>query len=259
MASIDSACDGVTARRNLLANALTLTMPGIPCLYYGTEAAIQDKEAAVHEDAETGRMTFLAARDAEPFQVLPQRDSFRDLSRLIELRKTLPALASPRTDILWLDSPEHNGDDGLFAFARGADTAEPIIVLVNASFKPATSRTPEALMELTDHSGAPLLRTGQKLEPIPWQSGYAGSVNSTIIAPIWRAGIPHAAITVPPESVRLRGFRVARVSPTQGEDRKAAEASCPRGPRKSKRFSASPDRSTKRLKPLLLPEGPTQE
>mgnify|MGYP005846204211 CR=1 FL=1 len=204
---------GVSARRNLLANALTLSMPGIPCLYYGTEAAIQDKKAAVHEDAETGRMTFLRAQDAEPFQVLLQSDSFRDLSRLIELRKTLPALASPQTDILWMDSPDHADDDGLFAFARGADTGEPVVVIVNASTKTVTTRTPEAVMELTDHAGAPLFRSGRKLEPIRWQSGRAGSVDPTAIAPIWRDGIPCAAITVPPESVRL--FRVAGVNPTQ--------------------------------------------
>lgn len=197
---------GVSARRNLLANALTLTMPGIPCLYYGTEINLQDDAAGVYEDAETGRRTFLSASDAESFQRIPQTNAFRNLSNLIELRKTLPALSNSQTDILWVDSPNHSDDDGLFAFVRGSHTDEPIIVIVNASFEPATTRAAASLMELSDSAGKPLLRRGQALERIPWARNHSDSADAPPVDLTWRAGMPYAAITTPPESVQL--FRV---------------------------------------------------
>jgi glycosidase len=198
---------GVSARRNLLANALTLTMPGIPCLYYGTEAALQDSEAGVHENAETGRMTFFSAQDADAFQAIRQSGSFQELAALIDLRKRFPALTSPQTHPLWIDAPDHDGDDGLFAFARGVVGAQPILVIVNASLEPATTGTPETSMQLTDSSGTPLLRPDQKLERIPWESDESRWTNLKAFDLIWREGVPYAAITADPESVLF--FRVA--------------------------------------------------
>lgn len=192
---------GVSARRNLLANALTLTMPGIPCLYYGTEAALQDSEAGVHENAETGRMTFFSAQDAVALQAVRQSGSFQDLAKLIELRKRFPALTSAETHPLWIDAAGHDGDDGLFAFARGKAGAGAILVIVNASLESATTGTPETSMQLTDSSGTPLLRPGQQLEWIRWESNDSGSTDPTPVDLVWHKGVPYAAITAAPESV----------------------------------------------------------
>ena len=41
---------------------MTLSMPGIPCLYYGSELALLDPEAEVNEDSETGRLTYIRSR-----------------------------------------------------------------------------------------------------------------------------------------------------------------------------------------------------
>jgi glycosidase len=50
---------GVGERQNLLADALLLTLEGIPCLYYGTEAALEDPAGGTNREGETGRLTFV--------------------------------------------------------------------------------------------------------------------------------------------------------------------------------------------------------
>ena len=49
---------GITAERNRLAQALVMTLPGIPCLYYNTDFDLLDRKGAVGHDGETGRMMF---------------------------------------------------------------------------------------------------------------------------------------------------------------------------------------------------------
>jgi hypothetical protein len=70
---------GVSERANLLANALLYTIEGIPCIYYGTEIALEDKRGNTIGNSETGRLTFIprgkeeqlkAARDAATFHEL---------------------------------------------------------------------------------------------------------------------------------------------------------------------------------------------
>lgn len=68
---------GVSESRNRLANALALTLPGIPCLYYGTEAALLDDAATVNEGAESGRMTFIPPDGAERMREVAASESIQ--------------------------------------------------------------------------------------------------------------------------------------------------------------------------------------
>jgi len=197
---------GVSARRNLLANALALTLPGIPCLYYGTEAALHDTEAGVDEDAETGRMTFVPRKDPGSIQAVRRSEDFRNLANLIDLRKRSPALTSQATHPLWIDLPRTDDDDGIFAFLRGRANDEPILVVVNASDRSATTSGPDTWMRLTDASGIPFLKKGRSLEAIPWESGPNATHRNPRVNLKWEEKVPFAKITAPPENVLF--FRV---------------------------------------------------
>ncbi len=198
---------GVSERRNHLANALTLVMPGIPCLYYGTEAALQDDQATVHEDAETGRMTYLAKDEAAELQDIRSQGTFRDLAALIHLRRTLPALISGDARVLWIDSPSTETDDGIFAMVRGSGESA-ILIVVNAATETAATTTSDQPMRLTDAEGAPLLKPGENLEaiPLPPTGSHESSLSEVKIE--WIAGQPHAAIESPPESIQF--YRIVR-------------------------------------------------
>jgi glycosidase len=125
---------GVTARRHDLAQALVMLMPGIPCLYYGAEVALHDRRGRVGEDTETGRMTLFPRGQAPTPEKARQVPTFRTIRRLATLRKNLPVLRRGEFVPLWVDSPDRDSDDGVFAFVR-RDTAseERVIVILNAS------------------------------------------------------------------------------------------------------------------------------
>jgi glycosidase len=154
---------GISARSNLLANAMILTMEGIPCLYYGTEAALEDPRGRLIGDSETGRMTFIPRE--KPARLAEVRGSldFQELAAVIRLRRELPALTAGLEQTLWADSGETRKDDGIFAFARYAerdgkvDTARTVVVVFNAGTAKATTGAPGNPMRLLAKNGQPLL------------------------------------------------------------------------------------------------------
>lgn len=196
---------GVSEASNFLANALTLTMPGIPCLYYGTEVALSDDHATVQEDAETGRLTYLPAKLADPFNEARQNTNFQRLASLIELRNTLPALHSSSIRSLWIDRDASRDDDGIYAFIRGAKTEDPIIVVCNASPRSAVTAIPGQAMPLVNDQGQPLVKEGQSLEAISMTQLEEDKVARSV-AIEWDNSIPHARIPMKAESVAL--FRI---------------------------------------------------
>jgi glycosidase len=194
---------GVSEARHFLANALTLAMPGIPCLYYGSEVALMDSYAGPHEDAETGRMTYLRADRSAAISENPEGEHFQAMAELIGLRKALPALHGFEIQPLWVDSPTADSDDGIFAFARGGQDAEPIVVVVNAGNRQASTSVPGYRMPLIDASGAPLLQARERLEAIPLKKNAGANAS---VGLVWDGQQPKAEITVGPESFHL--FRV---------------------------------------------------
>jgi len=125
---------GVTEVRNRLAQGLVMTLPGIPCLYYGTEFAIQDTVAETGWDTETGRMTFFAKTGGPSATEVRNSTPFREISQLAALRARMPALRTGRFVPLWVDDEEFSEDDGVFAFGRATDDGSSIaIVAINAS------------------------------------------------------------------------------------------------------------------------------
>ncbi|HSP42446.1 MAG TPA: alpha-amylase family glycosyl hydrolase, partial [Luteolibacter sp.] len=125
---------GVSELRNRLAQGLVMTLPGIPCLYYGTEFAIQDTVAETHWDSETGRMTFYAKEGGLKPGEVRKSPSFREISQLAALRARMPALRTGRFIPLWVDNGESPDDDGVFAFGRASEDGESIaVVVINAS------------------------------------------------------------------------------------------------------------------------------
>lgn len=126
--------DGITERRNRLAQGLVMTLPGIPCLYYGTEFALADQSAKIGEDSETGRLMFFPRRNAPTIAEVKNSASFTEIRALADLRERLPVLRSGDVISLWVDSDSITEDDGLFAFARAGEDGENFaVVVINAS------------------------------------------------------------------------------------------------------------------------------
>ena len=83
---------GVTGERNRLAQALVMTLPGIPCLYYGTEFDLLDDGGKVGEDGETGRMMFYRQQGGPTMKEVKSSLAFSGISKLAALRAKLPVL-----------------------------------------------------------------------------------------------------------------------------------------------------------------------
>jgi alpha-amylase len=150
---------GVTERRNRLAQGLIMTLPGIPCLYYGTEFALQDGGGKVGEDGETGRMMFYPRRDGPTMDEVKKSPSFSEIKALSDLREKLPVLRTGNVIPLWVDSSSGNQDDGVFAFARATDNGSTFaVVVINASDDPRVTGVEKQSMQLPS-----LLKTAGKV------------------------------------------------------------------------------------------------
>jgi alpha-amylase len=125
---------GVTEVRNRLAQGLVMTLPGIPCIYYGTESALQDTAAETSWDTETGRMTFFPGNGRLAPSEVRKSKPYREISQLAALRARMPALRTGRFIPLWVDGEGASDDDGVFAFGRASGEGESVVVIViNAS------------------------------------------------------------------------------------------------------------------------------
>jgi glycosidase len=140
---------GVTELRNRLAQGLVMTIPGIPCLYYGTEFALEDGAAQVGWEGESGRMMFYRHKDGPAAKDVRKSVAFTEISKLAALREKLPVLRTGSLIPLWVDNGEAEDDDGVFAFARAsADGADFAVIVVNASDKPRVTGAGEHVMQL---------------------------------------------------------------------------------------------------------------
>lgn len=190
---------GIGERQNLLAQSLVLTAPGIPCLYYGTEAALLDADGKPGRDSETGRLTLVHAGQPETFDTIRKSPGFQTIAALTALRRESPALTDGAFAPLWCDSQGASDDDGIFAFAR--HTADDCaVVVINASDHPSATRANAHRMPLVSQSGQPLLREGDRLEAMP----LAGFPTPEPPARIeWRDGFPEAELVIPPQTLAI--------------------------------------------------------
>lgn len=203
---------GVSEFRNILANALTLTLPGIPCIYYGTEAALIDYQANINQDAESGRMTFF--KSSKPFLMNDVRSNscFLMIASLNQLRSKLTSLIEGDTHILWVDSDLADCDDGIFAFAR-TTLDETVLIVVNASSKMATTSIHGHAMPIVNSSGKSLLEFGDTLQKIDIGiAEYDSHINDESQI-IWSSGIPKIEIIAGAESIQI--FKVLKENSTK--------------------------------------------
>jgi glycosidase len=153
---------GVTALRNRLAQGLVMTLPGIPCLYYGSEFALLDAAGKVGEDGETGRMMFYPRRDGPTMAEVKSSRSFAEIKSLAELRERLPVLRTGDLIPLWVDG-EPPQDDGVFAFARSTNDGETfVVVVINAADAPSVTGSGTHSMQLPPS----LKAAGKVLRPV---------------------------------------------------------------------------------------------
>ncbi len=166
---------GVTERRNRLAQGLLMTLPGIPCLYYGTEASLLDEEGKIGHDSETGRMMFYRRKGGPSMAEVMNSPAFKEISQLASLREQLPVLRTGRWIPLWVDAAASEDDDGIFAFARASEDGRSFaVVVINASDTTRTTSAGDHAMRLPGSlqtAGMTLrhaLTVGQggKLEPV---------------------------------------------------------------------------------------------
>lgn len=133
---------GITAERSELAQALVLTLPGIPCLYYGAEAALQDPDSRPGDHSESGRRTLFGRDRALTPASAKESASFRTIARISALRRAHPALRSGRFVPLWVDGPDQAEDDGILAFAREHGGGERLMLVFNAAGSPREPLVP---------------------------------------------------------------------------------------------------------------------
>ncbi len=206
---------GITARSNLLANAMILTMEGIPCLYYGTEVALEDARGKLIGESETGRMTFIPREKPERLDDARGSADFKELAAVTQLRRDLPALTVGQQQTLWADTGETRKDDGIFAFARyiehegKVDATRTVVVVFNAGTTQATTGLPGQPMRLLSKSGEPLLVQGERLvlrQTVPLTVELAPTVRVA-----WVKKKPTVEIAVPAKSVAI--FTVQKQQP----------------------------------------------
>jgi glycosidase len=154
---------GVTALRNRLAQGLVMTLPGIPCLYYGSEFALLDAGGKVGEDGETGRLMFYPRRDGPTMAEVKSSPSFTEIKALADLRERLPVLRTGSLIPLWVDCDSTSEDDGVFAYARATGDGESfVVVVINASDAPRVTGGENHSMQLP----ASLKAAGKVLCPV---------------------------------------------------------------------------------------------
>lgn len=154
----------VTERRNILANALALTLEGIPCLYYGTENGLLDTHGKIGPDTETGRMTFIRRDDGDKVKKIQQSDSYRATQSLLRARAQLPALRYGLSAPLWVDNRETTDDDGTFLFARYIPDKPNQTILIGFNLSQKDSTLNPALISPNQR---PLIPKDTILERIP--------------------------------------------------------------------------------------------
>lgn len=154
---------GVSERRNRLAQGLVLTLPGIPCIYYGTENSMLDPDGKIGEDGETGRFTYFPRAGSAPIDAVKQSASFKEISALASLREKLPALRTGSFIPLWADSGKDSSDDGVLAYARASKDGESFaVIVINASSEAGVTGTANQAMDLPTS----LKIHGKQLRPV---------------------------------------------------------------------------------------------
>ena len=198
---------GVSVFRNILANALTLTLPGIPCIYYGTEAALIDDQANINQDAESGRMTFFKTSEPSLMNDVRTNSCFQMIACLNRLRSKLTSLTKGDTHILWVDNDLSDCDDGIFTFARTTHN-ETVLIVVNASSEIARTSIPGHVMPVVNSRGKPLLKLGDTLQRIEIGMAQSDNQNNYDNLIIWNSGIPLIEIKADAESIQI--FKVIK-------------------------------------------------
>ncbi len=154
---------GITERRNRLAQGLLMTLPGIPCLYYGTEFSLLDESGKVGEDSETGRQMLFPRKGGPTMAEVKSSAAFRDIANLSALRDRLPVMRTGKWIPLWVDSGVSDQDDGVFAFARASEDGKKFaVIVVNASDVERTTSAGDWQIKLP----ASLDTAGKVLRPI---------------------------------------------------------------------------------------------
>jgi alpha-amylase len=201
----------VSEKQNVLANALALLSEGIPCLYYGTEAGLNDAKGKIGKDSETGRLTLVPVGLLENFDHIRKTTSFQSLAALSALRKKLDPLQDGAFSPLWSDSPSSDTDDGVFGFVRyirpddddDDGLADFAIVLINASERPRATSAGRERLKLVSRSGRPLVKEGQKLVRHPVAGLDAAKVREQTIEVLWHDGVPQVEFLLAPQTVNI--------------------------------------------------------
>src|SRR5439155_9084928 len=124
--------------------------------------------------------------------------SFQTIAALCALRAKLPALTSGATNILQPGGGAADPNNGVFAFARGGDGIDPVVVVINASDKERVIGTPAKPMKLVSADGKPLFARGDKLERIPVAGFETHAPTGAAIEVQWQNDLPRVELRIGP-------------------------------------------------------------
>jgi alpha-amylase len=178
---------GVTEERNRLAQGLLMTLPGIPCLYYGTETSLLDEKGKIGEDGETGRLMYFRHRGGPSMKEVKSSAAFHEISQLAALRAKLPVLRTGDLIPLWVDGEAGSDDDGVFAFARATeDGGSFAVVVINASNEERVTSSGDhemqlpAILKTAGKALRPVLTIGQGKPPTTKEVSASGPLRLTV-------------------------------------------------------------------------------
>lgn len=204
---------GVNEENNRLALGLAMTMEGIPCIYYGSEASFRTA-GKININSESGRETFCppSPHGLKKLKIAKEEKSFKTIRSIARHRVNHPALTDGKINVVWNDQKNSSDDDkGIFAFVRYLekdgviDKMATVLIVMNSSTSQAvTAAADNDLLNLVSREGTSVVPDNCTLRRLLIEGQDAVKKGSpTLIHVRASNGRPEARIAVNPKTINM--------------------------------------------------------